>query len=462
MCNASTVARLAVALLLVSSLGCSEEAGLEGPEVTSAAPASPRWNIVWVVLDAAGAGSVGLYGYERDTTPHIDALAREAVVFDRAYAQAPHTLPSAASYLTTRYPAAAVRDGKVAAPSAVTALKANGYRTLALSENPWVTPQFGFREGFDTFQIELDDEGGEHGRRDTGGTVDRALDWIRARREPFFVYAHLLPPHYPWDPGPPFAGRFAPPEGAIPGAPAGPPSAEDLKLLRALMDGTVPGTRASPEVLRILHARYDENLAFADHQVGRLVAGLRELGLLDSTILVVSADHGEAFGDHDELLHGTSLYDDQIHVPLVVRFPPEMGLAPDRRDEPVELLDVLPTLLEAVGVPRSPLDGESLMGLLHGDESPRRVARSALGEEALAVVDGPWKLIVDEEEDRLYEILRDPHEQTNLAARHPAIVERLRGRLDGGRLRTDSGVEGAEIAPSTRAELEALGYTVEE
>lgn len=437
-------------------------------------------HIVWVVLDATPASELGTYGYERPISPHIDELARESVVFERAYAQAPLTLVSTASFLTGRYPRTAVLDGKLAGPAGTLLMRQRGYRTIAFSENPWISPAFGFDQAFEEIHVispmkRATSRGAEifeQARRDTARTIDRALEWMRVRRDvPFFAYLHLLPPHTPYNPPAPFRGRFVSGDPPLDG-----PGRSLLEL--ALGRGrdsdtghfwdTVLGWSPLPvEQREFLRDRYDENLAYADHQVGRLVTGMHDALLLDSTLLIVSSDHGEAFGQHGQFLHASSVYDEQVRVPLIVRLP-QTNSRISRIATPVELVDVMPTILEAAGVDTEGMAGESLLSALRGDELPRRPVKSFLSYSSegrrktagFAVVKDHWKLIAVGDHLALFDLEADPQESHNVADRHSDIAEALYASVDPDDL-TDAPQAAAKIDPITRSALEALGYFME-
>lgn len=447
----------AIVALLAAILGC-------GPSSAPAA-APEQLDLAWVVLDAAGASHFGLYGYPRNTTPNIDSLAAESAVFERAYAQFPITTSSTGSFLTGLYPHTAVKARRLIAPSIATLLAPHGYRSAAFSENPWVRPSLGFARDFETFELRASMEGASSGQRDTTTTIDRALSWIEASpSRPFLLYLHLLPPHTPYNPPEPFAGRFR--------APGQSPHWKFFEVTLGQRDYTADELRSAAEIdlrelpesqpdIELIRAAYDENLSYVDHQVGRLIAGLRSRDLLEHTIVVVTADHGEAFGEHEELFHGSSLYAEQIHVPLLIRLPAALPPARGRFDSVVELCDLVPTLLDLLEIEAPELDGRSLRPVLYSKGSTDSVARAWLEVKHLASVQrGDTKLIVGGDEPLLFDLASDPGETVNLARDRPELVEEMLGHLDA--VGADgSATSDVEIDPKTRKELEALGYSIE-
>jgi len=422
-------------------------------------PRPDELSVVFVVLDAGGARYFGCYGNDLPTTPRIDAFAEDATVFERAYAQAAWTLPSVGSYMTGRYPPMRSEDLRVVETETLArALQAAGLRTAAFSENPYVTRDFGLATGFDEFReyfpYGLLRRSGEHfDRLDSERTVDEALGWVRERRgERFFLYVHLLAPHAPYDPPPPFGGRFdADYAGFVQGLPA---------TLSAINDGTLA---IDARDLAHLRLQYQENLAYGDHQAGRLLAGLDDLGILDRALVIVAADHGEAFREHGEMQHNTTVYEEMIHVPLVVRLPSAAPL-PERFAGVVELRSIFPTICEALGLATCPKSlAPSLLERVRDTREGQGLARSwARGKKGAfaALILQQHKLIARAhtfEPLALYDLARDPDETADLRASRPDLVREARIWLRDPNLEVFVGGE-ATVDPATRERLEALGY----
>jgi len=415
-------------------------------------------SVLWVALDAASARYLGVYGNPLPTTPHLDALAEQATLFERAYAQSPATLPSAASYLSGYYPPPLRQRArpKLRRPLAEI-LREAGLRTAAFSENPFVTRHFGLDTGFETFHEYFPHRAFEaqpfdFPRRDTERTIEDVIEWLGEHAgEPTFVYLHLLPPHAPYAAPPPFRGRFDHDYRGL---------MNDLQALVAIDRGLI---RASPADVEHLRAQYQENLAYVDAQVGRLVDFLEERGLLDRTLLILSADHGEAFLEHGRMLHNSTVYEEMIHVPLIIRFPSRLGALPERWSGVVELTDVLPTICDALGIPLPrPRHGRSLLSVLAAGEDPGALARSWTSMERgarAAVIQRDRKLVVDADANRVeyYDLKEDPLETRDLAAESAPAVEELRAMLEAAELEAIE-VEPLELDAPTRARLEALGY----
>ncbi len=381
--------------------------------------------IVYLV-DTLRADHTGVYGYPRKTTPELDAFARDAVVFDAAVMHASWTKPSVASILTSRLPgqhrAVQLRDRLD--PSNVTVaerLRARGWATGAAIANSVIYgAESEFDRGFEVFA-------GLHGDDDRRSklvgadvVVDSALAFLRSRRGmPAFLYVHTMDPHVPYEPPPPFDRMFEPfPTEGHPGHDPRTDYKEPLDRERMI-------------------AQYDGDIAFGDREFGRFLRGLKSAGLYDDALVVFLADHGEEFLDHGRWLHGRSLFDELIRVPLVVKVPGNRG-AGRRIAEQVQGVDVVPTVLEAMGVPLPPdLVGQPLQRTIAGTAKPRPALAeiSHRGFVAHGVRTDADKYIrrFSPEDDELYFDLRqDPKEKTSLAAGNPGRVRLLETQAEAG------------------------------
>jgi arylsulfatase A-like enzyme len=427
-----------------------------------------------ICVDTLRADHVGAYGYSRATTPRLDALARDGVLFEHALSTAPWTVPAVGSLLTSLYPsrhgaalAGEVRQLDGATPGQLRPevetladhLHRAKLRTALFSANPYLWGRF--QRGFDH---------AEAGRQAASGLTDRALAWIRqAPSRPFFLYVEYMDLHQPITPPEPYAGRFA---AAHPRA----PTHADWSFVRQ-EDWTAADFqrfRASKVAL------YDGALLYVDGEIGRLVDGLRKLGLTGDTLLIVTADHGEEFWDHGEeerrlgddpraiwgVGHGHSLYQELLHVPLILAGP---GIATGARVPcPVALLDVAPTILDALGLPPAvSMEGRRLARFTPPDAEgagrcqPRALAAEspAYGPDSRAVLYKGWKLVLRQSAPpALYDLAHDPGEHRNLAEESPRQLKILAHLLEyelGG-----SASLGAPALPDpeTARQLHALGY----
>ncbi len=427
--------------------------------------ATPAPNVVLIILDAAAARYFGAYGNALPTTPNIDAFAEEATLFDRAYSQAPATIMSMGSLMSGKYPPTHFDPKRPfnlrhEATLAI-ALDKAGYRSAAFSQNPWISPTFGFGGGFQNFHRERQLSVNKHTAEPTGDvangpTVQAVDEWLDSvGGEPFFLYVHLLPPHSPYTPPAPFRRRFDPDyEGPIDGT-----HGEVFKLSRGL-------GKYSERDLEHLRLQYQENLAFGDAQVGLILTKLDDLGVLDDSLVVVTSDHGEAFNEHGHLSHGTTLYDEMLHVPLAIRWPKSFSGFPARWAQATELRRLFATITDLVGVPGGDPE-DSLLPVLRGEaRASDRPVRSDVftpftRQRIRSVIVWPYKLIrTDDSELTLYDLQADSDETRDLADAMPEVVARLRAELEKERPEVQLG-EKANLGEETLEKLRALGYDVE-
>jgi arylsulfatase A-like enzyme len=324
--------------------------------------AEPIRNVLLISVDTLRADHLGWHGYARDTTPALSRLARRSVVFEQAMSTSSWTLPAHGSLLTGRYPSGhgAQDDGsRLAAgvPTVAGAFDAAGFHTLAVVSHVYVASPFGFDRGFDVFDDALIRGGTTNPRGDAA--VDRLLERLdeRAPDAPFFAFLHLYDPHWDYAAPEPWARRF------VDGAYAGPIDGSYEAMIPFLgADGQEAGDAMAPADLAALVGYYDGEIGWVDEQLARLVAELEVRGIAGSTLLVLTSDHGEEFREHGRLGHGRTLYEEQLHVPLLLH---HASLPPERRREPVSLIDVGPTLFDLAGVPPpAGLPGRSLRDLV--------------------------------------------------------------------------------------------------
>ncbi len=468
---ARTPAALLLPVLLALILAAALAACGPGPGSSGGGDTAPP-NLVLVVVDTLRADHLGVYGYGRPTSPALDRLAAESAVFTQARAQAPCTFPSVNSLLTSRHPwtFSGQPHGHLGIPPEIPTLASRlrraGYRTVAVSASPVVRDspsrlnrQGGFGAGFDLFLEGCSWQEGRCVQRQ----ARRVLSLVA---EPFFLYLHYLDPHDPYrapDGATPFAGP--PPAGASDAVAAGNPLPAAERLYGAGEAGLTAGE------LTHLRDRYDEEVAWADRQLGDLHRLLADHGLLETTLLVVTADHGESFLEHGHLRHCRSVYDEELRVPLLVRLPGGTdGAAGTRVEEPVALLDVAPTLLDYAGAldPAGGWVGRSLRPWLEGRDGE---AAGGVGDVTAstgtrrALVAGRFKLIHDLAggDTRLFDLRSDPGEERNLAARRPQVTADLLRRLDR-HLRSvegtglDAGAGHLDRSREAQRQLRALGY----
>jgi len=360
-------------------------------------------DVLLVSVDTLRADHLGCYGYPRATSPNIDQLAARGAVFERTMSTCPWTLPAHTSLLTGLFPAVhgVQEDGTrlgEEAPTLAEGLRRMGYRTLGVVSHVYVASSFGLGRGFETF----DDSLIEGGTRNpiASEVVDRFLEHLD-RLEPedaFFGFLHFFDPHWDYTPPPPFDRRFTDP------AYAGPVNGRYPAVLEA----------SSGADLEHAIALYDGEIAYLDREIGRLLGGLAERGRLEDIVVVLTADHGEEFREHGQMGHGNTLYEEQLHVPLIIAGHPAFP-AGTRRGDLASLVDVAPTLLEIAGA--APDEGTSGRSLLHPIElpGPPRVAESIqFGRDMRALRIGDAKLARYSNVSGFFRLDEDPLEQVLL------------------------------------------------
>jgi len=417
----------------------------------AATPASPKStaplhpNVVLITLDTTRADRMGFLGSGRGLTPNLDALARQASVFSRAYAQVPLTTPSHAAILTGTYPqfnhVNYLGDPLGAGlPYLPEILRSSRYQTAAFVGALVLDPLKlapGFDRGFDVYDAGFHrrrrGEDNYHSLERRGEEVlKRALGWLSQRRAgPFFLWIHLYDPHDPYTPPEPYRTRY----------------------------------QADP---------YDGEIAYTDAVVGKLIADLRSRNLFDASLIAVMADHGEAFGEHGEKHHGIFLYDETIHVPLLIKLPRQH--TPTRIESRVGLVDVAPSILQAVHLPvPAVMQGQSLLHSIkpnkadpaaRGDTGLQRAIYSESGYGHLSFgwsMLKSWRagnyLYIEAPERELYDQTADPEATHNLALQSPAVADTAAAQMADFRRKTAAeNAERTRLTAEQTENLHALGY----
>ncbi len=410
-----------------------------------AAPDQP--NLVLITTDTTRADHLGCYGYSRATSPHLDALAAEAVRFEHCSAHAPVTLPSHTSIMTGEFPVAhgardngrfVVRDELV---TLAERLRQEGYATGAFVSAFVLDSRFGLDQGFTTYDDEYTEEWSETQLRDAriynqmvtdrsaDQTTRRALAWLQGRKqEPFFLWVHYYDPHQ----------RYAPPH---------------------------------PYDQRFQDSPYDGEIAFMDSQIGELLAAVRDQGPWDRTAVIVTVDHGEGLGQHGETTHGVLTHDGTLRVPLIIKPPAAIGMRGAVVKERVAHVDLLPTALAMLGFEPPPgLPGRSLVEAMVGQDAGRERAvyfesilpRFSFGWAPLFGVRAEgWKYI-HARRPQLYDLNADPGEIYNVADTEPDRRDAMAGLLfrliEDHQARADSDDSAVGMSAEVRQKLAALGY----
>jgi arylsulfatase A-like enzyme len=449
-----------VALALAATSACT-------PPPSGAPP-----NMVVILVDTLRADRLGVYGNQRGLTPFMDELASRGTVFTNAYAPSSWTCPSVASLFTSRFASqhgvndfdAKLADSEVTFAEVLTD---RGYVAGGFSANLRMQGTYGYGQGFAEWHAYMGSHDG-NGIKPRGKVLRReSLGWLRPAasaepKPPLFLYLQYMEPHTPYDPIEPFRSTFGRGSSAVDEKRAH----EKLMAMRRLSDA---------EIER-LESLYDGEVAAVDAEIRVLFAELEQLGFLENALIVVTADHGEEFGEHGVMLHGFTLFNGAMRVPLIIVAP---GFGGGRVvDDNVSLVDVAPTLLELAGIPAPPsFEGRSLVPLMSSPFSPIGLwtklvaAPDVIGEiepygdsdrrrHAQAIVSGANKLLVSPKgETSLFDLSKDPAEVAPLDGSDPSrLLTRLtdlRAELKAHAVAT---TQGQPIDDATKEKLRALGY----
>lgn len=441
-----------IAVLLLAGFSCEapDRADREDPP-----------NILLILVDTLRADHLGYAGYGRNTSPNIDDLARENIMFENAIAPAPWTPPSVASIFTGLYPTAhgvhtrlydensldpdgPPTRGEVLSdelPTLAEVLQVRGYHTMAIVTNPWITENLGFAQGFAHYW-QANDLRASYVTSGARTLIEKA----RTANQPFFLYLHYMEPHFPYDPVAKFAGTFS---------------------------GRMEGYESLNDVAADRFNRYDEEILSVDAAIGELVRYLKESGLYDDMVLLFVSDHGEQFFERGRRGHGYGVHAEEVRVPLIVRTAGRQGNV----STGVSLVDLYTTILHLAGEPSPPRSqGFSLL-----DGPDRRAGQGILAEmthpltdKAVVRPDGA-KLILRFDADctstvtqetgssvvGLYDTRADPVERTTLS--DPELGAELEAAFweiyaESVRRREDLGVTTTPLTEETIEKLRSLGY----
>ena len=449
--------------------------------------------IILIVVDTLRADHLGIYGYGRPTSPFLDERSRNAAVFERAFSSSSWTTPAMGSMFTGQLPTRhgagivahrmtnpspnevdtlnpevddLVNKGNTSfvkldpgLPTIAQVLRDVGYVSTAIVSNTFLTPNFGFQKSFDDYDFLA----GAPNSRTADTTVNLAIDWLEARKDPqqpFFLVVHFIDPHEPYRAPPPFFGRFT-------------GNAEPGSVSEAL-------------------ARYDEEISFTDHELDRFFVALEEQELWDRSIVIFTSDHGESFHEHNSGIgHGHTMFNELLRVPFMAWGP---RIEPGRYELPVTTLDIFPTLLEAAGFPlpndkkcaRAAQRGRHRRGCSAGvslwpvlTKGPRPPGASSIpfdrflvaegtlyGTEKKAAIAWPWKIWTDigTAHTELYQLELDPGETTDVHDRYRDLSYQMIVQLHEIMAETAvaTGLSGRDrgvrLTERMLEQLRALGY----
>ena len=412
---------------------------------SSASPAqhthpSQRPNILLITIDTLRPDHLGCYGDQQIRTPAVDSLCADGVRFDQAFTSVPITLPSHSALMTGTFP---IFNGihdfsgnrlSDTQPTLASELRAVGYNTGAVVGAAVLDSRFGLNRGFGYYYDDFDfsraqAENLERMERPANIVVDRALEWLRKNSgQRFFLWMHLYDPHAPYSPPAPFNSKY----------------------------------KDHP---------YDGEIAFADSQLARVFEYLKGSGLYSRTLIVLCGDHGEGLGEHGERTHGFFIYNSTLHVPLIIKLAPSLDSRGRLSDFPVNLIDVMPTVLQIVGV-RIPatVEGQSFWQVLHGGSKPEErtplyaetyLPRLHFNWSELRGIQAEGYHFIDAPEPELYDLSTDSGELRNLFSNKKAIAEELQHRLGKTIERYNPDREQAQatsLDPAMADRLKSLGY----
>ena len=439
--------RTAGPVLLLLFAGCGA-GGAGGPGSRPWADAPPP-NVLFLSIDTLRADSLGFYGYERPTSPRLDAFAEGAVVFESAQASASWTLPGLASVFTSQFTSThqCLSFGSRLSESFTTLtelLLAAGYDTACVTSHVFTTTRHGLQQGFVHFDDSYAYPAVDPEDAITSQVIsDEGIRFLEQKRaaadpDPWFLWLHYFDPHDRYMEHPGITDEFV-----------------------------TPGERDNDTVRRDL---YDGEIRYTDGHVGRVLDALGELGLAEDTIVVLFSDHGEEFLDHGSRGHGHTLFRELVRVPLAIRAP---GIEPRRVTRTVRTVDVLPTLLELVGLaPPADAAGTGLVGLMRGEEVAVPPALAEIHPTGAppqdSLTDDRYKLVVqydgDTKRSMLFDLRSDPLEQRDVAAEHPEVVERLGQELLRAKKRAlelagrYTPARELDLTPGQLDDLKELGY----
>ncbi|MDZ4775090.1 MAG: sulfatase [Planctomycetota bacterium] len=445
-------------------------------------PQGPARRVILVTCDTLRADHLSCYGYDRPTSPRIDAFAAESLLFTSAWSAAPLTMPALSSLLSGRLPdeVGATPGNQDLMPSTARTLaevvRDAGFDTAAFVANSVLCRvsaeegDVGIQQGFAHFDDNMTGKSTEHAahERSSADTTTATLKWIEARRDSedrFFLWVHYMDPHGPYTPSPADLALFARDHSSEQDMPV----TSDFGAAGAIPNYQLVGNERKPGQYV---DRYDAEIHGVDAEFGRLMDGLRDKGWLDDSLVIFTSDHGESLGEGNRWFsHGDSLQRELVHVPMIVRPPQALRetVLPDgggrRSGKLVAHLDVWPTVLESLDV-----DGPLNQGLsmLHASLPQGRIATSYFGRvdtarRVISICDGRWRLVtIGPNFPLLYDLASDPRETKNVVLQYPLIMERLQTSFtEMGKNAPPQQLEGQKrrMDERTRGHLGALGYT---
>jgi arylsulfatase A-like enzyme len=470
-----SVSRTALLLALVAVSACRDRAPTPKASPPTPTARGSGYNVLLVTIDTLRADHLGIYGYARATSPNIDGLAREGVVFSRAFTHWPKTRGSMAILLTGRRPSqngySKHHPGILGFnPTLASVLLEAGYETAALVDNPNVAADHGYSKGFGSYTQTWDDAALRTEWDRTRAITEGARSFLQRKRDrPFFLWIHYVNPHAPYSPPPPFDKAFDDERSR---------GGKALPVVSGFHGG-IPKQWAIEGENRVAYyvAQYDGEIAAVDAEVGRLLEALRSSASGGKTIVLLTSDHGESLGEHGYFFdHGEDLFRPSLEIPFLIAGP---GVPKgQRRDAFVSTLDVVPTILDSVKVSYPPdLAGASVLAPGSGASAEPRDRLFAQNDRNLSATwTRDYKLVQTPGQKRndlaLFDVERDPAESRDLAKTHGEALRVERRELElyfertdreWNRIRPLLGQKSTvKLSPEACEKLKALGYVVAE
>ncbi len=445
-------------------LGCGKSTSDPPPKAT---------NVILIISEALPANRLGCYGGDTALAPHIDELAEDGILFEKFHSAAPWTMPSVGSILTGLSPPLHRAGRYQPMKDDPTKLSADLFglledipflpellgdiHTLAVINNAFIHKDYGFNRGWDVFNQHF---AGFTRYRDAATTTRQVLDILsKHKKKPFFMMAHYFDPHVPYRPPGPFDKKFH----------QGSQGRVNMRTINQLKQMRANKFWPDEEEQKYLRGLHDGEIAYLDSEIGTLVEGLAEMGLLDNTWVVFTADHGEELFEHGGFEHGHRYEEEVTKVPLIIRAPEKWGRG-TRVKVSARQIDIAPTILHLFKKQVDErMEGRDLMPLITGAETAHRPAYIAFNltdEPAHAFFDGRYKIIqtLNKKQVYMYDIDADPGEKTRLNAKHPEFarmmkqLRKVHDRYESKAKAIFSQHNHQEISPAVLESLRSLGY----
>jgi len=417
-------------------------------------------NIILISIDALRADHLSCYGYHRNTSPNIDRLAREGTIFKNCLSQATSTGPSHTSIFLSQYvwrhkvDTFKKRLGRSPATLAEI-LKDRNYTTAAFVGRGILSAKYELNRGFEIYD---DGSPGRGWCYEISSYINKLLSWLESvRNRKFFLFIHTYDVHAPYNPPSPYFDLYT--KGHYEGT--------HLRMSKGIMPLKLNASELTPEEIDYIMAVYDGGINYVDDQLGKIFEKLNQLGIYENTIIIITADHGEAFREHGKLEHNSKPYIEEIHVPLIMKGP---GIPRNRIYENfVQHIDIVPTIFEILNIPqRGEMQGRSLLPLMNNCEIEEDFKTYSFGRRArnrfsMSLRTKEWTYIMNPGGlDELYNRINDPKEQNNIIEKKPLIAKKLKKELEDFIALTSKGkpqvAEEVDIDEELKEQLKSLGY----